>query len=930
MKKLLLLLFIPLCNFIFAQTNVSGFINVNTTWTVAGSPYIVVGNALLSQGYTLTIDPGVVVKFNSQKALQIDGEMIAIGTPVNRITFTSNQPSPAPGDWAKLHFSSYCTPATYDSQGNYLSGTIMKYCDVHYAGDLDYGEIHIESAMPYISQCNIQYSAHDGIYCSGSTFVLDSSLVSDNANYGLYFNNYSQNSCGLVINGDTMQSNSWGGLFLGTNSSNCITEVKNCYFNSNDRYGAIRDSAAFEKVNIHDNYFLYNTAIYDGIISFDNNGFTPYRGITIDNNYFSGNNSRNYTIYTVGTNGTFGTFVKIRKNYFINNVSTTQGIIGFNPEPIYLDTISCNSFIHNQTHGAIIEMRNNVSFSSNGGSGAIQHNIFDGNSNLANNGTGILEVSKQSTYGILDFSNNVIQNNSTIGSGSLCNIVALLTDSIQMLRIHHNEFRNNSTSKIISLTGPLINNSDPDFMYFKHNNFLDSSTIFTLYDSIPYGSPNIKADSNYWGSTNTQHIDSIIYDYFDYAGQSVVYYMPISMELNSIDTVCRVPCFVGVDSITNVACYNYANGSVQLITAGTSPYSYSWSPSGGNGPTASNLAAGYYTCIVTDSVGCVTSTTVHITQPAGIFVIMDNPTNVSCYGGNNGCGSIDYIDGGSPPYSYYWAPSGNTTPQACSLSAGTYTLSITESNGCVTTETVTITQPATQLTVTSSVLNNVSCFGGNTGKATASGGGGSPSYGYHWSPSGGNSSTTNNIPAGAYTVTVTDSHGCSITSTQTITQPPALIDSVIATGASPPACTDGSAYADVSGGVPPYSYLWTPSGGNSPSVTNLVPGNYTCCITDANGCTKCKSDSVACPTGILELDNIKGFQIYPNPTHSILNVECRMQNAELKMYDMTGRIVLEETLHSPLSTINCPLSTGLYLVRVEAGDIVWQEKVVVE
>src|SRR5437762_1176912 len=126
----------------FAQTNVSGFINANTNWTLAGSPYIVVGNALLSHGYTLTIDPGVVVKFDSATALQIDGEMDAIGTAANRITFTSNQTVAAAGDWGKIHFSDTCTDAVFDQQGNYLSGSIMKYCDISYGGGAGYGEIH--------------------------------------------------------------------------------------------------------------------------------------------------------------------------------------------------------------------------------------------------------------------------------------------------------------------------------------------------------------------------------------------------------------------------------------------------------------------------------------------------------------------------------------------------------------------------------------------------------------------------------------------------------------------------------------------------------------------------------------------------------------------------------------------------------------------
>src|SRR5436190_9218646 len=140
MKKIFLIFNFSFCIFnCIAQTNVSGFINANTTWNFAGSPYIVVGNALLSYGYTLTIDPGVVIKFSDSTALQIDGELHAIGTTAQRITFTSNQASPAPGDWGKIHFSGTCLDAVFDISGSYLSGCIMKYCDVSYGGGIGFG-----------------------------------------------------------------------------------------------------------------------------------------------------------------------------------------------------------------------------------------------------------------------------------------------------------------------------------------------------------------------------------------------------------------------------------------------------------------------------------------------------------------------------------------------------------------------------------------------------------------------------------------------------------------------------------------------------------------------------------------------------------------------------------------------------------------------
>ncbi|HLG33297.1 MAG TPA: hypothetical protein VI757_00330, partial [Bacteroidia bacterium] len=275
-----------------AQTNVSGFISANTTWNLAGSPYVVVSNALLSHGYTLTIDPGVIVKFNSSCALQIDGELRAIGTPADRITFTSSQASPAAGNWAKVHFADTSVSATFDAQGNYLSGCIMKYCDVLYGGQLGYGEVHVETASPYISQCRIKFSSSAGVYCAGSTFLLDSSLVSDNLGYGLYFDQFSLFSCGLLINGDTIRSNR-GGLYLGTSSTTtCTTKVTNNYFVLNTVNAAINDAGTSSNIHIENNFFLNNSSPSMAVINFAGTIATNVTKVKIIENNFSGNSTR--------------------------------------------------------------------------------------------------------------------------------------------------------------------------------------------------------------------------------------------------------------------------------------------------------------------------------------------------------------------------------------------------------------------------------------------------------------------------------------------------------------------------------------------------------------------------------------------------------------------------------------------------------------
>lgn len=257
---ILLLLFFSVCEKGKAQTNVSGFISANTTWNLAGSPYIVIGNALLSHGYTLTIEPGVIVKFDTDKALQIDGELIAIGTSQNRITFTSNQVSPAAGDWAKIHFPDTCVDATFDTVGNYLSGSIMKYCDILYGGSLGFGEIHIENSSPYFSHCNILNSSFAGIHCTGSTYILDSSSVKNCMVHGLFFDLTAglNLSCSLIIQTDTFENNQ-GGIFLsGSLCLNGLCKISNNYFLSNSLRGTL--SAHFgPNMIISENLFMNNS-----------------------------------------------------------------------------------------------------------------------------------------------------------------------------------------------------------------------------------------------------------------------------------------------------------------------------------------------------------------------------------------------------------------------------------------------------------------------------------------------------------------------------------------------------------------------------------------------------------------------------------------------------------------------------------------------
>ena len=139
-------------------------------WDVSNSPYIVTENILVSEGVTLTINPGVTVKMDAGKSIQINGKLIAKGTSTNRITFTSSQSNPSPGDWDFIKFSDSSDDAVFDENNNYISGSIIQYANIEYAGSSGttefVGALLVKASHPYIENNIISNSKTYGIYAT--------------------------------------------------------------------------------------------------------------------------------------------------------------------------------------------------------------------------------------------------------------------------------------------------------------------------------------------------------------------------------------------------------------------------------------------------------------------------------------------------------------------------------------------------------------------------------------------------------------------------------------------------------------------------------------------------------------------------------------------------------------------------------------------
>jgi len=296
-------------------------------------------------------------------------------------------------------------------------------------------------------------------------------------------------------------------------------------------------------------------------------------------------------------------------------------------------------------------------------------------------------------------------------------------------------------------------------------------------------------------------------------------------------------------TVTNVKCNGGNTGAISLVMqGGTAPYTYAWS-NGANTANVSGLTAGNYSVTVTDSKNCTYSVSFTITEPTPLS-LSSSVTNVSCNGGSNG--AIDLTEsGGVGPYTFAWS-NGATSEDLTGLSFGTYSVTVTDANGCTKTGSYNVTQP-TALSVTG-VPTNINCNGANTGAIALTVSGGTSPYTYSWS-NGATSQNLSSVPAGTYSVTVTDKNGCTKNSSFTITQPPAMSITGTQVDVNCNGGTTGSININVTGGSSPYSYLWS-NGATSQNLSSVAAGTYTVTVTDNNGCSKNNSFTINQPTPI--------------------------------------------------------------------------------
>ena len=311
MKKIILLssLFLFLSTGTSGQTDVSGAISSDTTWSLANSPYTVTGNILVASDVTLTIEAGVTVKINTGLYIKIQGSVVAIGTESDKITITSNETSPTKGDWDKIWLAS--TSTSFDGNDNYVSGTIFNHCIISYANEglrLDDSSFYLVNSELTENNIGINFrkvinsivdnnnfnnnnsgtstsagTEENGIGSFTFTKFLNNTFK-NNTGHGLSFGGYGNNANNNLIKNNISINNGGNGFYFGWGdvvrgfADNTI-EGNIIYNNSGNGITVGRDSNIIKK-----NFIVNNDGSGINI-----SGTYIYEGLTIENNIISGN-----------------------------------------------------------------------------------------------------------------------------------------------------------------------------------------------------------------------------------------------------------------------------------------------------------------------------------------------------------------------------------------------------------------------------------------------------------------------------------------------------------------------------------------------------------------------------------------------------------------------------------------------------------------
>lgn len=407
--------------------------------------------------------------------------------------------------------------------------------------------------------------------------------------------------------------------------------------------------------------------------------------------------------------------------------------------------------------------------------------------------------------------------------------------------------------------------------------------------------------------------------------------------------------------VTPVSCHGESNGSIHLsLSGGNPPYSFVWK----NIPTDSqhnpsdqnqnNLFPGTYTLYIFDSNGCrFEEKFVVPTTHSEISISINSVSPVTQCASNDDGEAIVSASGGMVPYQYQWNdPLQQTSSAAMNLPSGTWSVTVTDANGCIETELVSIpSSPPISLLACDSNVTWLNCADDTSGYLRYCIQGGTPPFTTPapWTMPDSFQVERRNIPAGIYTVSITDANGCVFTMNESVGAPLPVSIQTITNSTTCIGCANGSIHVSSTGGIAPYQWTISPDTGvvSDSIFTDLPAGIYTLCAQDVNLCQICVQDTVfEDPTGlnVMLSDNL-AFEIYPNPSgntsHLRIVGSLSKHKLQLVIVDLTGRLIQSYEIDKSRDIeLNIGSGKGMFFVGLveknKTTPAIWQKWFVLE
>ncbi len=534
--------------------DIGGFINTDTTWTLANSPYVSTSGIIVAENVTLTIEAGVEIKLNSGHSITINGGIVARGNDANKIRFTSNTQD----NWAYLHLTDTAIDAIYTQDGQYQSGSIFEHVIIENGAGTavtNNAALRIQAAYPYMNYMTVQDNADSGVRLwelgVGAINVLNSSFLR-NTHYGfvmednpigsrLHFTNLdvsNNGSNGLEIHSSEMtltvidsrfENNGGRGFTLndngssGSGSANLNWTIRNNLVQGNSHSGIgggglIRwYSAGGSHLSFTDNIIRNNTttSTSGGLYLFV---YSPSATATIENNQFLNNSS------SFNTGGVYiYSYVNASISYNIIMGNSSGGSYGgISMLGLYGTTFTHNIILNNSANsvgGAYFAYFSDAN-------DAVSNNIIASNSAAT---TGGALISSLRSLGFKSFSQNSLVFNGA-GSGAGLEFDDLFHSSGEMSNVTANTFSGNHDGTGNAATSLIKAQGDA---LISGNNFIGIQATSLVRNHNVQGESNIDATGNWWGTTDGNAIENLVWHQLDDAALSQVLYSPYETQINN-------------------------------------------------------------------------------------------------------------------------------------------------------------------------------------------------------------------------------------------------------------------------------------------------------------------------------------------------------------------------------------------------------------